>query len=156
MICQKCNQREAEILYTEYVEGILLTTNLCRICAEEAANGVREMPEEEMEPADKTAKCPKCGLSLVEFRMSLQLGCPNCYDYFSPFFKEVLSRVVHRSSFSGERINPDRFLLYIESEILKLNDKLKELKDREEFKEAIKVRDKIRKLESIKKWISSN
>ncbi len=156
MLCQKCNSRDAEIVYKEFSNGKLITMNLCWKCAEETANAVREIPQEEMEPPDSSTKCPKCGLTLREFRTNFQLGCSYCYEYFLPFFREVLDRVIHRSSFSGERIKPDRFSIYLQSEILKLKDELQDLTDREEFREAIKVRDKIHKLESILKWISSN
>jgi|YNPMSStandDraft_1061717.scaffolds.fasta_scaffold02320_4 Uncharacterized protein with conserved CXXC pairs len=154
MLCSRCNKKEAEITYKEYVEGKTTTLFLCRECAEELANGIRIIPEEEMIPHETLIKCNVCGTSLRDFRNNFLMGCPTCYDYFLPYFKEVFDRIIHRSYFNGERLKAENFTQFVESELQKLKQTLEELKEREEFKEAIKVRDRIRKLENILKWIS--
>ena len=154
MLCNRCNKREAEITFKEYVEGNIVTLFLCRECAEELANGVRVIPEEEMIPQETLIKCRVCGTSLRDFRNNFLMGCSTCYEYFLPYFQEVFHKIVHRSYFNGDRLKTENFTQFVESELQKLKQALEELKEREEFKEAIKVRDRIKKLENILKWIS--
>jgi protein arginine kinase activator len=154
MLCENCGQKEAKVTLVLYVNKKISRLYVCEDCAESLANAIREIPEEEMRPRDIEIKCPSCGLSLKEFRTTFTLGCPGCYEHFLPFFTDLFERVIHRSSFQGERINPENFKGYLNSRIEKLKKELQELTEREEFREAIKVRDMIYKLEEMLKWIS--
>ncbi len=41
---------------------------------------------------EKAARCEACGLTYSAFRKSGQLGCPACYDAFSPALDQVIER----------------------------------------------------------------
>ncbi len=152
MICPRCNKRDVEVTYKEYIEGIITEIGLCLKCANDLANGIRIIPEEEIISEDNLIKCQNCGFSLREFKEDFLLGCSECYDVFLPFFKEIFGRLTINTKYSGERLTPDRFMPIVEEEIKDLTEKLKELIEKEEFKEAIKVRDRIKRLEKIIKW----
>jgi len=154
MLCENCHEREAEITLKIYQKGELKTLRVCKTCANKLANAVREIPDEEYKPPELVVKCPNCGLTLRDFRETFLLGCSYCYDHFIPFFAELFERVIHRSSFPGDRIHPEFFEPYIKARLEKLKEELKELTENEEFREAIKVRDKILKLENMLKWIT--
>ncbi|MEO0265215.1 MAG: UvrB/UvrC motif-containing protein [candidate division WOR-3 bacterium] len=154
MICENCGKNDARITLVIYVNKKPSRLFVCEECAEMLANAVREIPEEEMRPQDSSIKCPQCNLSLREFRTNFILGCPKCYEHFLPFFTDLFERVIRRTSFEGGRINPESYARYIVTIIEKLKNELQELTEKEEFKEAIKVRDKILKFEQILKWIS--
>ena len=51
--------------------------------------------------------CPECGYSFEDFKETGFLGCPFCYEYFSPEIKEYLSKIHYSFVYKGKF--PKRF-----------------------------------------------
>ena len=114
MLCERCKIREANIKYTEIINGVKTEHNLCSHCAKEMDFGQYtalldgEFPlgrllsgllgladdEEETDVRGRVV-CPTCGTSFDDFVENSRFGCPDCYGVF-----DLLSTI--RSSSSRE------------------------------------------------------
>ena len=97
MLCERCKIREANIKYTEIINGVKTEHNLCSQCARELDLGQYtalldgEFPlgkllsgllgiEDDEEETDERARvvCPTCGTSFEDFVENSRFGCPDC------------------------------------------------------------------------------
>ena len=107
MLCERCKIREANIRYTEIINGIKTEHNLCSHCAREMDFGQYaaildgEFPlgkllsgllglEDDEEETDVRGKvvCPTCGTSFDDFVENSRFGCPDCYSVFDPLISD--------------------------------------------------------------------
>ena len=123
MLCQNCGKREANIHYTQIINGVKKEMILCEDCAREL--GVEkvhfDMPmqfsnffEDMFEPytdnhffgglqAPRTVVCEKCSTSFDEFMQNGLLGCANCYDTFADRIDTILKSLQGSSRHIGRR-----------------------------------------------------
>jgi protein arginine kinase activator len=163
MKCQHCGKRDATVHYKEITDAQVKELHLCAECAEEkgiAASSPKEefsvpnllgsMADEDQGGAGEAAgptACPLCGMTYVDFKASGRLGCSDCYETFRVPLVPLLRRI-HRSDRhagknpgeSGEKHRKAR-------EMRALKERLDRCVRREEFEEAARLRDEIRKLE---------
>ena len=107
MLCEKCKVREANIKYTEIINGVKTEHNLCSHCAKEIDFGQYtalldgEFPlgkllsgllglEEDEEETDERSRvvCPTCGTSFDDFVQNSRFGCPGQRSHRSEKEKE--------------------------------------------------------------------
>ena len=112
MLCEKCKIREANIQYTEVVNGIKKEHHFCAQCAKEMDFGVYaaifdgEFPlgkllsgllgiEDKDQGPDKLHQitCPACGTSYEEFVRDSRFGCADCYGIFGPLMEDSLKQL---------------------------------------------------------------
>ena len=101
MMCQNCNENEANVKYTQIINGAKKQMNLCNKCAKELginpisfdiqmdfSNFIGEMFgdfEQDFIPSlikPETLLCDKCGNSYDDFIKNGKFGCDKCYDAF--------------------------------------------------------------------------
>ena len=100
MLCERCKIREANIQYTEIVNGVRKEHNFCAQCARELdfgpysaifdsdfplgklLSGLLGLNEGEQETSSCQVACPTCGLSYEDFVKNSRFGCPDCYGVF--------------------------------------------------------------------------
>ena len=101
MLCERCKIREANIQYTEIVNGVRTEHNYCTQCAKEMDFGPYsaifegEFPlgkllsgllgvQGEADEEEKTSQivCPTCGTSYDDFVKDSRFGCADCYSVF--------------------------------------------------------------------------
>ena len=111
MLCEKCKVREANIKYTEIINGVKTEHNLCSHCAKEMDFGQYtalldgEFPlgkllsgllglEEDEEETDERSRvvCPTCGTSFDDFVQNSRFGCPDCYGVFDLFINDKIKQ----------------------------------------------------------------
>ena len=107
MLCERCKIREANIKYTEVINGVKTEHNLCSQCAKELDFGQYsalldgEFPlgkllsgllglEDDEEETDVRGNvvCPTCGTSFEDFVENSRFGCADCYGVFDLFIKD--------------------------------------------------------------------
>lgn len=145
MLCARCHKKQAQFVIKDIVDNQVSETHLCLDCAHGAAQesvapalaGLLSLlggtpPAREKAPS----KCASCGLRWTEFRKTGFLGCPACYDSFSGPLKGVLQEMQGSSRHGGKR--PARSQADLKS---KLDAALKA----ENYEEAARLRDRIRK-----------
>ena len=165
MLCQNCNENEANVKYTQIVNGVKKEMVLCEECARKMGIGNFKvnMPInfsnflgdifQDYEAMDllpdfiqtKVNECENCKEEYNEFVKTGLLGCPECYDIFQdrlePIFKNLQGSTRHIGRGIAEANNKK-----IEKEETKSNkvdpkkdSKLEQINNlKEELKNAIK------------------
>jgi protein arginine kinase activator len=174
MLCDRCQKRDAKILYTEIINGVKKEQHLCEECATDYTSFQMEKPimNSELTLGDllstlldnytsagkkqageeiPSVTCSNCGTTYEEFIQKGRFGCANCYRSFheqlGKTFKGIQGAEVH----TGKRpkgfvtATSDRILKGF-SEIEKLSLKLQEAIEKEEFEEAARLRDLIKQM----------
>jgi protein arginine kinase activator len=176
MLCEKCKIREANIQYTEVVNGVKKEHHFCAQCAKEMDFGVYaaifdgEFPlgkllsgllgieDNEKEP-DKLSQiaCPSCGTSYSEFVKDSRFGCADCYSVFGPLMEDSIKQL------QGNLIHTGKTPVYqkmdhmnqraaedesntVSNEISEWDAKLKEALRFEDYETAAVCRDRIKEL----------
>lgn len=176
MLCERCKKREANIIFTEVINGVKKEHNYCSQCASKTEIGqlienefplskllseilgVQPETENKLEKRDKLSQivCPTCKTTYKEFVKNSQFGCADCYDVFGPLIRNNIK------SLHGSDIHIGKVPKYSDREnnaILEENDdnnseediailqlRLKDALQEEEYEDAAMYRDKIREL----------
>lgn len=112
MLCERCKIREANIQYTEVINGVKKEHHFCAQCAKEMDFGPYsaifdgEMPlgkllsgllgiEENSQGPDKLHQvvCPSCRTSYDEFVRDSRFGCADCYSVFGPLMEDSIKQL---------------------------------------------------------------
>lgn len=118
MLCDNCGKREANVKYTENINGKVKTLNLCEQCSKELGLGFPDielnnfsMPidfssflggfmEDLTSPAFmpmlntiKELKCDNCGYTFDDIANTGKLGCEHCYDVFEEKLDPIIKRI---------------------------------------------------------------
>lgn len=126
MLCERCQKREANVFYTEIVNGIKREEKLCQQCANSNSTFYTENPILGSEYSiggllanllqgytnsgptmtntsvvDTT--CSKCNLSYREFLQNGRFGCDNCYKDFQKELDVSLRGIQGAEHHTGKR-----------------------------------------------------
>ena len=112
MLCENCGENEANVRYTQIVNGVKKEMKLCDKCADELGIGDMDfnMPinlssflTEFFEDSTDTflpeiaklkeLKCDECGMTYNEFVDTGKFGCAKCYDIFSNKIDPILKNL---------------------------------------------------------------
>ncbi len=162
MKCQKC-EKPATFHITDLTTEGLVELHFCADCAKTFLQPDGEKPAETMTKAVKdqlkleqtaeelreldTKTCPVCGISFFEFRQIGRLGCPHDYKFFAEELEPLLLNIHGNSKHVGK--HPKRPLLdpVLAAKIIQLRRGLRDCVENEDYENASKTRDQIRKLE---------
>lgn len=123
MICERCKIREANIRYTEVVNGVKTEHNLCSQCAKEMDFGPYsaifdgEFPlaklissllgvgEEELHEQEDSPKivCPTCKTSYEELVKNSCFGCADCYGVFDLLVNDSIKQMQGSGAHVGKK-----------------------------------------------------
>lgn len=110
MLCQNCKENEANVKYTQIINGVKKQMNLCDKCANELgindisfnmpidiSSFLSDMFEEDttmfMPNITKTLSCDKCNMTYEEFIKSGKFGCDECYSNFETKIDALLKNI---------------------------------------------------------------
>jgi protein arginine kinase activator len=160
VLCQNCQQREANVQITKTVNGETHELFLCDQCAKKAQEvnmvfhpgiipeflqalfGFTSVPQS---PKEET--CPQCGRTFSQITQASKLGCSACYQKFGPQLEPLLRRIHGGGQHVGKIPARQGAEIRGKVEIQKLKEKLQQLIKNEEFESAAVVRDQIHQLE---------
>ncbi len=174
MLCDRCQKRDAKILYTEIINGVKKEQHLCEECATDYTSFQMEKPLmnseltlgdllstllESCTSADKKQSgadtpslcCEKCGTTYDEFIQKGRFGCADCYKSFSNQLGKTFKGIQGADIHTGKRpkgyvtTDPERVMKNF-TEVEKLSLKLQEAIEKEEFEEAARLRDLIKQM----------
>ena len=164
MLCDACGKKEATVHLTEIVNEKITKLHLCESCAKDKG---AEMEEHfglsdllagladlgaHAEPELMTViKCPACGFTYQDFKKAGRFGCSECYEAFRKQLDPLLKRI-HGSNrhigkvplSAGKTVKGTNALQNLKA----LKAELEKAIQSEEFEQAVKLRDRIRELES--------
>lgn len=121
MLCERCKIREANIQYTEVINGVKTEHNLCAQCAKELdfgpysaifdgdfplgklLSGLLGIGEEHQEEKMYQVVCPSCRTSYEEFIKDSRFGCPDCYGVFDLLISDNIKQLQGNDSHRGKR-----------------------------------------------------
>ncbi|MBO8129335.1 MAG: UvrB/UvrC motif-containing protein [Peptococcaceae bacterium] len=163
MLCEKCQERNATVHYTEIVNGQKREMHLCEECArEEQVGSFSFSPQLNLHhflaglmgpetgrtfiPGNQL-QCRACGLTEREFRRTGLLGCAECYEQFSSWLKPLLRRIHGTVRHTGKIPERTGGQSKQRRELQRLKQELQAAVSQERFEEAAKLRDRIRELE---------
>ncbi len=122
MLCERCKIREANIQYTEVINGVKTDHHFCAQCAREMDFGQYsalfegEFPFAQFlsallggeSPARKSEKyqqivCPSCGMTYQEFVDNSSFGCADCYNVFDVLIRDNIKQLQGSDCHKGKR-----------------------------------------------------
>lgn len=121
MLCERCKIREANIQYTEVINGVKTEHNLCAQCAKELdfgpysaifdgdfplgklLSGLLGIGEDHKEEKMHQIVCPTCKTSYEEFVKNSRFGCPDCYGVFDLLISDNIKQLQGSDSHTGKR-----------------------------------------------------
>lgn len=173
MLCEDCQEREAELQITAIIDGKMRTLELCPTCA--AARGLSSAATPSTSSAEETSggapladflaqlgpeamatgegagePCPYCGITVAEFRRTGRLGCPQCYAHFEPQLRSLLRRLhgspqhVGKLYMSASSEAGDRV-----ARLSAMRRRLQRAVETEDFELAAEIRDRIHEMEGV-------
>ena len=177
MLCEHCKEREANVKYTQIVNGVKKEIFLCDKCSMELgiADMSFNMPIDfasffgdfineynnsfmPLVTEKKPVQCEKCKMTFDEFVNQGKFGCSHCYDNFSENIDTILKRLHGSNRYIGRKVikqketnvelNDEKNIA--DEKIKKLKIKIKKLIKEEKYEEAAKVRDEIKRIEQDK------
>lgn len=174
MICERCNTKQAAILYRESAGGRVKTLRLCHECAEilEQAGELEEvsadvtgpvsprflsdessllLPFHGMIPGEgrgEAPSCAVCGATVAEISAAGRVGCAACYTLFGEELAEVIRSAHGRAEHTGRTSAGYRARLEKAERLAGLKKQLKDAVSRENYETAVGLRDTIRGLEA--------
>ena len=165
MQCDVCQQNPATVFLTQILKGELQKVNLCEACSK--AKGVTDptgfalaemlwgLGTTDTSEVARERTCPVCKLSQSIFRKSGRLGCSACYQTFRESINHLLKAMhkgVHHVGKSPASWHvPAPIAPAPEPPINRLADlqiSLKLAVDGEQFEEAARLRDEIKREET--------
>ena len=167
MKCEKCGVADANLLYTETVNGQSRTLHLCGDCAKSL--GIGNFPAEgkpfsslfggypdlfsdffglSSNQSQKSGKtCADCGSSFAEIKKSGKVGCPACYTAFGEELSESIRAIHGNATHTGRAPLAKRAAMEKETKLATLKKALRDAIASEDFEKAAMLRDEIRTVE---------
>ena len=147
MLCENCGKREANVKYTENINGVTRELHLCEECSRKLgitdkidfrmpSFGLSDFFEgffEDLASSDfmpvidevKQIKCESCGTTFDDILNTGKYGCPNCYETFSDRMDPIIKKLQGANRHIGR-------LGKISDNSIKVNKENVESKDKKE------------------------
>lgn len=112
MICQNCGKNEANVKYTQIINGVKKQMSLCNNCAEELglenigfdmpidfSSFLGDMFEDEHTSFIpdlinlKSLTCDKCNMTYDDFTEVGKFGCEDCYESFENKIEQLIKSI---------------------------------------------------------------
>lgn len=173
MLCQKCHKNEANVKYTEIVNGEKIEMRLCEQCSHKLGlDSINfNMPidfssffggllEDDIYNAPefmpifqnvKQIKCDNCNMTYDEFVNKGKFGCEECYNIFSNKIDSILKKIHGGNQYLGRKslksnVTNKNIEIKEQNNINELEQALKKAIVEERYEDAAKIRDEIAKL----------
>jgi protein arginine kinase activator len=160
MLCDVCKQKKATVFLTQIVKGEMQKVNLCESCSKE--KGVTDPTGfaladmllgfghgEKIESLPQERTCPTCGMPQTTFRKTGRLGCSKCYTVFGDGMDNLLKAMHKGTRHTGKVPARAGLAQSTAPKLEELRAALDEAVKDENFEDAARLRDEIRRLSEI-------
>jgi protein arginine kinase activator len=177
LLCQSCGKAEAQIRLTEIADGAKRQVMLCGPCAQAKGNileppvfpaaltlpqGMDQMLAPVLEALksgmsvkapskEPEKKCPRCGITLAEFRKRGRLGCPHDYEAFGEELGSLLEKIHGSREHHGRAPARSKKRQTHRQKVDALRRELDEAIRAEQYETAAGLRDKLKEIERPEK-----
>ncbi len=158
MLCDNCGKREANVKYSENINGRKKELHLCEKCSQKLGIGnmdfnmpidfssffgelLEDFGTTEFMPLFndvKNLKCENCGYTFEDIVNTGRLGCGNCYNVFEERLDPIIKKI------QGSSIHIGRTGKMIDTQIGKKFDKNKEDNNNKDISELDKLQNSLK------------
>jgi protein arginine kinase activator len=161
MLCCICKEKEATVHLTQIEGETMHKVDLCEECAKQ--KGVNDPTgfsladlllglgvAQEMEKATGGAdvKCPHCGHTQADFKKTGRFGCSECYTVFAEGLEGLLKTMHKDVRHVGKAPKARRQIIERQQALTSLQSALTQAVEAEQFEEAARLRDELKRLQS--------
>ena len=155
MLCDNCKKNQAAVYIQEMTNGDKTEVNLCYKCSldihspmflNDILKGVFHNNTDEKNTT--MIACPKCQITLSEFRKIGKLGCDQCYTTFKKEISAILKNIQWGVAHRGKIPKKNSADLLVKKEVQKLRKAQATAIEQEEYEEAARIRDLIKQIET--------
>ena len=168
MKCQNCGENEANVRYTQIVNGSKEEMYLCDRCANKMKLNMNfKFGFDDIfssffaEPTlikpfeiSEGLVCDACGMRYDDFAKNGMLGCENCYRVFNRRLDNVIKKLHGSNRHIEDDDRPKGVATKVKDKKKTVKEEIEELKEKlnncikcEDYEQAAILRDKIKKLE---------
>jgi protein arginine kinase activator len=164
MLCDICKKNPATVHLTEIIDEQMNELHLCEDCARHKSAameqqfglsdllaGMADFEKPNKDDENVAVKCPNCNLTYADFKKVGRLGCGECYSAFRKYLAPLLKRIhgsnqhVGKSPLKGKTVSkPGKKKV----DLGNLKAEMQRAIQREDFEEAARLRDQIKKVSS--------
>lgn len=159
MLCNECGKNEANVHFTQIINGKKTESHLCDECAKKNQSFSNFSMENLFSAMLNntfggsttylpTKSCPNCGMTYEQFRSVGKFGCSGCIDTFKPKLLPAIKNIQGYNSHVGKIPKRAGGNYKLQKDLERLKSELKQMIDQEEYEKAAELRDKIRELEN--------
>lgn len=169
MLCEKCGKNEAVTHIRQNINGVQSESYLCENCAADITGkfngeynklfsdfgfGIDSMLGSifgqdfltENLIAEPEKRCKMCGSTISSIRNTGNVGCAECYSTFKSELMPLVQRIHGKTAHSGRGPVEAEEKKILMEKITELENTLKEAIDKEDFEQAVKIRDELKEL----------
>lgn len=161
MLCDVCKSQEANVFFTQIINGQVQKVNLCEECSRQKgvtdptgfalAEMLLGMGETQTVPGlvskPPEPACPSCQFPHSKFKQVGRLGCPECYNFFRDEIETVLANI-HKGTRHTGKIPAHAAAHSLHNRLEMLRKELLRAIDDENYEHASRLRDEINLLTS--------
>lgn len=164
--CVRCDS-PATVHLTKVVNGKAAEFHFCADCAPPLLTGKLNAEKEvaklfkAIEPlaagvllrraGEPTVPCPECGITFVQFKQVGRFGCAHDYQAFGSHVEALLGSIHKATRYTGKAPGGGSQIrngVLVDAAML-AGERLKAAVEREDYEEAARIRDEIRKLGAL-------
>jgi protein arginine kinase activator len=158
MLCDLCHKNSATVHLTEIVNEKVMELHICAECAQNKTDELKQhisvsdflsslITEPGAEKKNSALACPMCGFTFYDFKKKGRLGCGHCYVTFRQYLHSFLKKIHGSSQHKGKLPSKVKQSVVIERNLVSLKARLVRAIELEEYEEAARLRDEIKKTE---------
>ena len=162
MQCDLCHKNTATVHLTEIINDKVAELHICQDCAQAKAQELKQqlsVPEllgglidiDGLRPKETALRCPTCKITYSDFKKTGRLGCEQCYVTFKANLLPLLRKVHGSLNHQGKVPGSARKVVSTVSRLKELKERLERAIKMEEYEEAARLRDEVRKVENKSK-----
>ncbi len=158
MLCDLCKEKQANVFFTQIINGQVQKVNLCEECSKK--KGVTDptgfalaelllgmgAPAAPVKPAEPG--CPVCGFTQSDFKKAGRLGCDQCYRIFQQDIEGLL-KTIHKGTRHVGKVPASAAAASAGNRLEELRKELAAAIEQEKFEDAARLRDEINTLSHV-------
>ena len=163
MLCEECQERLAMVHLTQVFNGEKTESHLCEQCACNKSNllfnadnqfslpnflgGMFSSIYKQEEMPEAKVQCPQCGMTIMDIKRVVKLGCNECYRVYHQEMDASLRRIHGNSKHSGKIPTRGGYKIYIKKQIEVLRNQIQAAIKEEKYEQAAQMRDQVIELD---------
>lgn len=174
MLCDNCGKREANVRYSENINGRRKELNLCEECSKKLGINhmdfnmpidfssffgefLEDFATPEFMPLFqeiKALKCNQCGSTFEDIANTGKLGCGNCYDVFEDRLDPIIRRIQGANRHVGRvgKVIDSKIEEKMEKETNAKKEKASESKESKKEKQLEKLQEQLKQVIKEEKY----